>query len=129
MSSTPDSPPPEPASLATQPPHDAKKSPITVPILDTGSSPSGAQQPMPCAVQEATAENDDEAEGFTNGAAKDDDHPVEANGVDGQKKKRKKRKKAATAMTRNRGTGFEGIGYPLQARVAQLPSVLTRELC
>ena len=62
--------------------------------------------------------------------------PAEVNGNNGKKKKSKKPnvatpmlKKGPTAMPKNRGTGFEGTGHSLQAHLAHVPDMLTREVC
>ena len=62
--------------------------------------------------------------------------PAEVNGDNSKKKKSKKPnvatpmlKKGPTAMPKNRGTGFESTGHPLQAHVTQVPNMLTREVC
>lgn len=73
---------------------------MTVPVLVAGDNTSGSQEPM-------GEPGHEEAESVTNGADKRETTTAKPNGVEGQKKK-KKRKKAATAMPKNRGTGFEG---------------------
>ena len=44
-----------------------------VPSLDTGSKPSGHQDPTPGTGQQATVESDEESQSLGNGAAKEDD--------------------------------------------------------
>lgn len=115
MSSAPDSSPPDPASLATQPSGSAKMSSVTVPVFVAGDNATGSQEPIAGAADETMGgPGYKKTQSAVTGADKGEAPATEPNGVNGQKEKKKKsRKKAATAMPKNRGTGFEGTVCPL----------------
>lgn len=87
---------------------------VTVPVFAAGDNARGSQESMAGAADDIMGGPGYETQSAANGADKREAATTEPNGVHGQKEKeRKRRKKAATAMPKNRGTGFEGTVYPL----------------